>query len=68
MPLHDRADHHRGQLHVDAALAARRPLVMGAEMCPARLDPLLARWSAAAWHRAHCSCGTVFAVAPAGSD
>ena len=43
---HDRADHHRWQLHVAAGLAAHRPLVMGFEMFPARLDPVLAEWVA----------------------
>lgn len=43
---HDRADHHRWQLHVAAGLAAYRPLVMGFEMFPARLDPVLAEWVA----------------------
>jgi len=43
---HDRADHHRWQLHVAAGLAAHRPLVMGFEMFPARLDPVLSEWIA----------------------
>lgn len=43
---HDRADHHRWQLHVAAGLAAHRPVVMGFEMFPARLDPVLADWVA----------------------
>ena len=41
---HDRADHHRWQLHVAAALAARRTLVMGFEMFPARANAVLAEW------------------------
>ncbi len=41
---HDRADIHRWQLHTAAALAAHRPIVMGFEMFPARLDPVLADW------------------------
>ncbi len=43
---HDRADHHRWQLHVAAGLFAYRPLVLGFEMFPARLDPVLAEWVA----------------------
>ncbi|MBE3638806.1 ChaN family lipoprotein [Mangrovicoccus algicola] len=43
---HDRADHHRWQLHVAAGLAARRPVVMGFEMFPASADPVLADWVA----------------------
>ncbi|WP_089272226.1 ChaN family lipoprotein [Puniceibacterium sediminis] len=43
---HDRADIHRWQLHVAAGLLAHRPLVMGFEMFPARLDPVLAEWIA----------------------
>ncbi|PTE19941.1 hypothetical protein C5F48_20225 [Cereibacter changlensis JA139] len=43
---HDRADHHRWQLHMAAGLAAHRPVVMGFEMFPARLDPVLAEWVA----------------------
>jgi uncharacterized iron-regulated protein len=45
---HDRADHHRWQLHVAAGLAAHRRLVLGFEMFPARLDPVLAEWVAGA--------------------
>ncbi len=41
---HDRAAHHRWQLHVAAGLAAHRPIVMGFEMFPARLDPVLHDW------------------------
>ncbi|MGR3793016.1 ChaN family lipoprotein [Vannielia sp. SX4] len=41
---HDRADIHRWQLHVAAGLLAHRPIVMGFEMFPARLDPVLAEW------------------------
>lgn len=43
---HDRADMHRWQLHVAAGLAAHRPIVLGFEMFPARLDPVLADWVA----------------------
>lgn len=44
---HDRADIHRWQLHVSAGLMAhRRDMVMGFEMFPARLDPVLADWVA----------------------
>lgn len=43
---HDRASIHRWQLHVAAGLAARRPILMGFEMFPARLDPVLADWVA----------------------
>lgn len=43
---HDRPDHHRWQLHVAAGLAAHRPLVLGFEMFPARLNPVLAEWVA----------------------
>lgn len=43
---HDRADHHRLQLHVAAALAGRRPVALGFEMFPARVDPVLAEWVA----------------------
>ncbi|MEQ8291321.1 MAG: ChaN family lipoprotein [Roseovarius sp.] len=44
---HDRADIHRWQMHVSAALLAHgRPLVLGFEMFPARLDPVLAEWVA----------------------
>ncbi|GAA0311082.1 ChaN family lipoprotein [Rhodovulum strictum] len=41
---HDRAADHRWQVHVAAGLAAHRPIVMGFEMFPARLDPVLADW------------------------
>ncbi|WP_347266156.1 ChaN family lipoprotein [Paracoccus sp. (in: a-proteobacteria)] len=41
---HDRADHHRWQLHMAAALAGRRPVALGFEMFPARVDPILAEW------------------------
>ena len=43
---HDRPDHHRWQLHVAAGLAALRPVVLGFEMFPARLNPVLAEWVA----------------------
>jgi hypothetical protein len=44
---HDNADHHRWQLQVLAALHARRPeLVLGFEMFPRRLQPVLDRWVA----------------------
>lgn len=45
---HDRADHHRWQLYVAAGLLAHRPIVMGFEMFPARVDPVLAEWVAGA--------------------
>lgn len=43
---HDQAAHHLWQADVIAALAAIRPLGVGFEMFPARLDPALARWIA----------------------
>ncbi|UYV35627.1 ChaN family lipoprotein [Rhodobacteraceae bacterium D3-12] len=43
---HDKAGIHRWQLHVAAGLLAHRPLVMGFEMFPARLNPVLAEWVA----------------------
>ncbi|MBL8489481.1 MAG: ChaN family lipoprotein [Rhodocyclaceae bacterium] len=44
---HDDADHHRWQLQTLAALHARRPaMVIGFEMFPRRLQPLLDRWVA----------------------
>ncbi len=43
---HNRADHHRWQLHVAAGLAAHRSVVLGFEMFPARLDPVLQLWVA----------------------
>lgn len=43
---HDRADHHRWQLHVAAALAGHRPVTLGFEMFPARVNPILADWIA----------------------
>ena len=43
---HDRADHHRWQLHMAAGLAGRRPVALGFEMFPARVDPILAEWVA----------------------
>lgn len=44
---HDDADHHRWQLHTVAALHARRPdMVLGFEMFPRRLQPVLDRWVA----------------------
>ena len=44
--LHDRADHHRWQLQTIAALAARRPVVLGFEMFPRRTQAVLDRWVA----------------------
>lgn len=42
---HDSEDHHRWQLQVLAALQARRPaLVIGFEMFPRRLQPVLDQW------------------------
>ena len=44
---HGRADHHRWQLQVLAALQAARPdLVLGLEMFPRRTQPALDRWVA----------------------
>nr|WP_325250049.1 ChaN family lipoprotein [Amylibacter sp.] len=44
---HDRADHHLWQLEVSRQIFAQRvDIVMGFEMFPARLDPVLAEWSA----------------------
>ncbi len=44
---HHRADHHRWQLQVLAALQAARPdLVLGLEMFPRRTQPALDRWVA----------------------
>ena len=43
--LHDVEDHHRWQLQVLAALHAQRPdLVIGFEMFPRRVQPVLDRW------------------------
>jgi uncharacterized iron-regulated protein len=44
--LHDRADHHSWQLQTVAALAARRPVVLGFEMFPRRTQAVLDRWVA----------------------
>lgn len=42
---HDKAENHRWQMHVCAGLLAhRRDLVLGFEMFPARLNPVLAEW------------------------
>ena len=44
---HDRAENHRWQMHVCAGLLAHRgDLVIGFEMFPARLNPVLAEWVA----------------------
>jgi len=44
---HDNVDHHRWQLQMLAALHARRPdMVIGFEMFPRRLQPVLDRWVA----------------------
>jgi len=44
---HDRADHHRWQLQTIAALAVERPvMVIGFEMFPRRVQPVLDRWVA----------------------
>lgn len=44
---HDRPEIHRWQLHVIAALHARgRPIAVGFEMFPRRLQPVLDRWVA----------------------
>jgi uncharacterized iron-regulated protein len=45
--LHDRSDHHRWQLQTIAELSALRPtLVLGFEMFPRRVQPVLDRWVA----------------------
>ena len=44
---HDDADHHRWQLHTLAALHAQRPrMVIGFEVFPRRVQPVLDRWVA----------------------
>jgi uncharacterized iron-regulated protein len=44
---HDQAEHHRWQLHTIAALHGRRSeLIVGFEMFPRRVQPVLDRWSA----------------------
>ncbi|TVR99777.1 MAG: hypothetical protein EA406_02430 [Rhodospirillales bacterium] len=44
---HDDADHHRWQLHSLAALHGHRPdMVLGFEMFPRRVQPVLDRWTA----------------------
>jgi uncharacterized iron-regulated protein len=44
---HGKADHHRWQLHTIAALHGRRPnMVLGVEMLPRRVQPVLDRWVA----------------------
>src|SRR4249919_2908985 len=44
---HDSAEHHRWQLHTIAALYALHPdLVLGFEMFPRRVQPILDEWSA----------------------
>lgn len=43
---HDEAEHHRWQLHTIAALFSHRPdMVLGFEMFPRRVQPVLDRWS-----------------------
>jgi uncharacterized iron-regulated protein len=43
---HDQAEHHRWQLHTIAALFSHRPdIVIGFEMFPRRVQPVLDRWS-----------------------
>ncbi len=43
---HDDAEHHRWQLHTIAAMYSRRPdMVLGFEMFPRRVQPVLDRWS-----------------------
>ena len=43
--VHDEMDHHRWQLQTLAALHARRPdMVIGFEMFPRRVQPVLDRW------------------------
>lgn len=45
--VHDRAEHHRWQLHTLAALHARRSqIAIGFEMFPRRVQPVLDRWVA----------------------
>ena len=44
---HGKADHHRWQLHMIAALHGRRPhMVLGVEMLPRHAQPILDRWIA----------------------
>lgn len=46
---HDKADHHRWQLHTLAGLHALNPdIAVGMEMLPRRLQPVLDRWVAGA--------------------
>ncbi|MEM5580936.1 ChaN family lipoprotein [Roseibium sp. AS2] len=67
---HDKAAQHRWQLHVLAGLLALRPdLVVGYEMFPARLDPVLARWVAGDFGQedsflSEAEWGTVWGFAP----
>ena len=43
---HDQEEHHRWQLHTIAALFSHRPdMVLGFEMFPRRVQPVLNRWS-----------------------
>ena len=43
---HDQPEHHRWQLHTIAALFSHRPdIVLGFEMFPRRVQPVLDRWS-----------------------
>jgi uncharacterized iron-regulated protein len=43
---HDEAEHHHWQLHTIAALFSHRPdLILGFEMFPRRVQPVLDRWS-----------------------
>jgi len=43
---HDDAEHHRWQLHTIAALFGHRPdMILGFEMFPRRVQPVLDRWS-----------------------
>jgi Haem-binding uptake, Tiki superfamily, ChaN len=43
---HEEAEHHRWQLHAVAALISHRPaMVLGFEMFPRRVQPVLDRWS-----------------------
>jgi uncharacterized iron-regulated protein len=43
---HDQAEHHRWQLHTIMALFSHRPgMVLGFEMFPRRVQPVLDRWS-----------------------
>ncbi|PVH27609.1 ChaN family lipoprotein [Pararhodobacter oceanensis] len=66
---HDQADHHRWQMHVAAGLLAHRAdIVIGFEMFPARLNPVLGEWVAGRLTEeaflAQAEWGTVWGFAP----